>query len=212
MNTGIQDGYNLAWKLAFVLRGQIDPEVLTCYSTERIQNAAHLLKTTDRLFDMMAGTNLFWNFFRQHIFPFLAKEVSGSSFARKKVFPLISQTGIAYPESWLTEKNAIGHVKSGDRMPYFITADGRSVYDLLTAPVFKILCFGEITIEKEYINGLRIPFEMHRLKIVPPAIFGEKSDFYVLLRPDNHISYIGGELYRLKAFLNKVMGLRTVEI
>jgi 2-polyprenyl-6-methoxyphenol hydroxylase-like FAD-dependent oxidoreductase len=34
-NTGIHDGHNLAWKLAFVLRGVAGPELLTTYEMER---------------------------------------------------------------------------------------------------------------------------------------------------------------------------------
>ncbi|MFS8105090.1 FAD-dependent monooxygenase [Lentzea alba] len=34
-NTSIQDSYNLAWKLAFVLRGQAGPELLDSYDAER---------------------------------------------------------------------------------------------------------------------------------------------------------------------------------
>jgi hypothetical protein len=35
MNTGIQDAHNLAWKIAFVLRGLAHPSVLETYSEER---------------------------------------------------------------------------------------------------------------------------------------------------------------------------------
>jgi 2-polyprenyl-6-methoxyphenol hydroxylase-like FAD-dependent oxidoreductase len=35
MNTGIQDAYNLAWKMALVLRGSADPRLLDSYEAER---------------------------------------------------------------------------------------------------------------------------------------------------------------------------------
>lgn len=50
MNTGIQDGYNLTWKLAFVLNGKADETILQTYTTERLENAKHFLQTTDRMF------------------------------------------------------------------------------------------------------------------------------------------------------------------
>jgi hypothetical protein len=34
-NTGVQDAHNLAWKLAMVLQGAADPELLTTYEAER---------------------------------------------------------------------------------------------------------------------------------------------------------------------------------
>jgi 2-polyprenyl-6-methoxyphenol hydroxylase-like FAD-dependent oxidoreductase len=44
MNTGIQDGYNLAWKLALVIRGKAGERLLQTYNEERLENAKHLLR------------------------------------------------------------------------------------------------------------------------------------------------------------------------
>jgi len=41
MNTAIQDGYDIAWKLAWVLRGWCDLELLDTYQSERRPVAAH---------------------------------------------------------------------------------------------------------------------------------------------------------------------------
>ena len=59
MNTGIQDGYNLAWKLAFVLREKTSSELLSTYNEERLPNAEQLTKTTDRFFGMVASPQPF---------------------------------------------------------------------------------------------------------------------------------------------------------
>src|SRR6266704_508259 len=50
MNTGLQDAYNLAWKLALVVKGRADAALLDTYEAERIPVAHRLLRTTDRLF------------------------------------------------------------------------------------------------------------------------------------------------------------------
>jgi 2-polyprenyl-6-methoxyphenol hydroxylase-like FAD-dependent oxidoreductase len=50
MNTGIQDGYNLAWKLACRFKDNADERLLDTYNEERLENAKHLLKTTDLMF------------------------------------------------------------------------------------------------------------------------------------------------------------------
>ncbi|HXE72222.1 MAG TPA: FAD-dependent monooxygenase, partial [Candidatus Nitrosotenuis sp.] len=44
MNTGIQDAFNLAWKLALVLRGQAPVEILDSYNAERSFIAEMVLK------------------------------------------------------------------------------------------------------------------------------------------------------------------------
>jgi 2-polyprenyl-6-methoxyphenol hydroxylase-like FAD-dependent oxidoreductase len=47
MNTGIQDAYNLAWKLALVQAGAARERLLDSYEAERMPVAAQLLATTD---------------------------------------------------------------------------------------------------------------------------------------------------------------------
>jgi 3-(3-hydroxy-phenyl)propionate hydroxylase len=42
-NTGLQDGHNLAWKLAFVLRGWGSPRLLDTYSEERVAAAREIV-------------------------------------------------------------------------------------------------------------------------------------------------------------------------
>ena len=48
MNTGLQDAYNLAWKLALVARGQARPALLDSYEAEREPVARSLLRDTER--------------------------------------------------------------------------------------------------------------------------------------------------------------------
>ncbi|HEX8189138.1 MAG TPA: FAD-dependent monooxygenase, partial [Pyrinomonadaceae bacterium] len=55
MNTGIQDAYNLAWKMALVLKGRAGERLLDTYNEERLENAKNLLRTTDRMFQLAAG-------------------------------------------------------------------------------------------------------------------------------------------------------------
>ncbi|MFG3513226.1 FAD-dependent oxidoreductase [Streptomyces bobili] len=47
-NTSIQDSYNLAWKLALVLRGQADPSLLDTYSAERAPVAERIVRRANR--------------------------------------------------------------------------------------------------------------------------------------------------------------------
>lgn len=47
-NTSIQDSYNLAWKLAAVLRGQADPSLLDTYTAERAPVAEQIVLRANR--------------------------------------------------------------------------------------------------------------------------------------------------------------------
>ncbi|OTB17691.1 hypothetical protein K445DRAFT_73618 [Daldinia sp. EC12] len=44
MNVSLQDGYNIGWKLAAVIRGQAKPELLETYVSERQKTAAELIE------------------------------------------------------------------------------------------------------------------------------------------------------------------------
>ena len=55
MNTGIQDAFNLGWKLGMVSRGQAPESILDTYDSERRPVARHLVNFTDRGFSFIAG-------------------------------------------------------------------------------------------------------------------------------------------------------------
>ena len=208
MNTGIQDAYNLAWKIAYTIRDEVNSTVLESYNSERMENARHLLKTTDRLFDLFAGTTGTWNFIRLKLFPVFAGFMNKSKRLQKRIFPLLSQTAISYSKSKLTIKSSLGRVKAGVRMPYFILPDGKQIFEYLTAPSFKILFFGKKEMNKSRELDMT---DMTKLKIVslsfteiPRSLFGSHSNFYILLRPDNHISYIGKEIEVCRKFIETI--------
>jgi hypothetical protein len=49
MNTGMQDAFNLAWKLAMVVRGSATEQLLDSYSIERSEVGDEVLKNAGRL-------------------------------------------------------------------------------------------------------------------------------------------------------------------
>jgi len=205
MNTGIQDSYNLAWKIAFQINGSISPDMLRSYSIERGENAKHLLKTTDRMFDIMSGKNSFWNFMRLHFFVRIIGLVTRSAAVKKRLFPLISQTGISYHNSPMIIDSSIGKVRAGVRMPHFVFADGTPILEYLREPAFKILFFGSDTKnDSSWINDLKLKIVAKAFKEVPGALFGDHENFYILLRPDNHIAYMGKNISVCRDFLLKL--------
>lgn len=48
MNTGLQDAYNLAWKLALVVKGKAKPALLESYQAERHPVVSEIVQQTDR--------------------------------------------------------------------------------------------------------------------------------------------------------------------
>ena len=197
MNTGIQDAYNLAWKLAFVIHKKADKKLLETYNEERKENAKNLLKTTDRMFEVLAGTSILSNFFRMYIMPFILNRVTKYSFLSRRIFPLLSQIGIKYPNSSLTIKSSVGKTSAGDRMPYF-QVNGESIFDKLKDPVYKMLYFVNKNNNRlQEVNHTNI--ELIKLSFEEiPSIFTGQSDFYIVVRPDNYISYTGKDLEKIR--------------
>ena len=215
MNTGIQDGYNLAWKMALVLRGEADPKILSTYNEERVEVAKRLLETTDRMFDLLVNPDWLLAFIRMHIFPRVANFVIGLDSVNQFIFPLISQTGINYRDRSLSmEGEDDFEVKAGDRMPYFLV-DGKSIYDRLHAPKFHLLTFtnepnGHETTRNEIQSEFKdlVDYEVSPLSPQVSELFGTEEPFNVLLRPDNYIGFVAPEisLSQLRTYMNRYIG------
>ena len=218
MNTGIQDGYNLAWKVALVLEDKAHEKLLETYNEERLENARNLTRSTDRMFQFLASSEWFLAFLRTNVLPSMAKYILSLDSARNFVFTLISQIGINYRHGSLSQHAGDENftVKAGDRMPYFLI-DGQSVYDRLQAPKFHLLVFSaEKNDYQSLAAGLESQYaelvDFHELPLDPQVAkaFGTDLSFSVLLRPDNYIGYLSTEvsLNALSLYLQNFPGCR----
>src|ERR1700730_10290213 len=117
MNTGIGDAVNLAWKLAAVLQGRADAALLDSYEPERIAFARRLVATTDRAFTGVTSAGAIARLVRLHIVPILFPVITKLSSLRRLMFRTISQTGVNYRGSSVSEGRA-GTVHGGDRLPW----------------------------------------------------------------------------------------------
>ncbi len=204
MNTGIQDGYNLAWKLALVLKGNADAKLLETYNEERLENARNLTRSTDRMFQFLAGSEWFLAFLRTNVLPSIAKYLLSLDTVKNVIFPLVSQIGINYRHSSLSQHSGDENfqVKAGDRMPYFLV-DGKSVYDKLHEPKFHLLNIiddldaqkDDRSLKKELESqyGELVDFNIIPLDHKVADVFGTDQAFSVLLRPDNYIGALSKE-------------------
>lgn len=207
MNTGIQDGYNLAWKLALVLGGRSNAGLLETYNEERLPNAKELTRTTDRFFDLAASPGRLLSFARMYIFPYIANIAFRLNAVKKFVFPRVSQIAINYRTSSLSRNEGSFRIKAGMRMPYFIV-DGQSVYDRMRDPTFHLVAFGADKFGPasadldELLDVINLP-----LTTEVAEIFGTDKPFLLVVRPDNYIGLISGDvsLENMKSYLKLVI-------
>jgi len=203
MNTGLQDAYNLAWKLALVISGKADAALLDTYEAERIPVAHRLLRTTDRAFTLVVSDSWVAGMFRTRIVARIAAFAMTIEWVRKLAFRTISQIGIAYRESPLSRTLGglpEGAPRAGDRFPWLqlrLRANGavEDLFQKLDDTRYKLLVFGQ-PVPPEGATGLlsvhAIPDDAHNAKELARAQIPAVS-FY-LLRPDGHVGLAGTRL------------------
>ena len=207
MNTGLQDAYNLAWKLALVVQGRADPTLLDTYEQERIPVAKRLLETTDRAFQLIVADGFLGALLRTKVIARVAATAMRFERVRTLAFRTISQIGISYPKSALSQASPRlpkGAPAAGERFPWvqLRLKSGGGVEDLFQALddiPFNLLVFGRapdaMGIPVEFRDLLQVHVipsdpendaEMTRVGIPPSSLY--------LLRPDGHIALCGSDL------------------
>ncbi|HEX5404680.1 MAG TPA: FAD-dependent monooxygenase [Pseudonocardiaceae bacterium] len=102
MNSGIQDADNLAWKLAFVIAGYADEELLESYHLERYAAAAENLRVTEATIQFMVPPNRIRRWTRalllglSHSLGFARKHVNSGRMAEPYVYtdsPIVQPAG-----------------------------------------------------------------------------------------------------------------------
>ena len=117
MNTGIQDAYNLAWKLALVVQERAPDSFLDSYHEERYPVGRRLLQTTDRMFNIAATQNPVLITLRNILLPLVLPRVMSRRSLRARAFRFVSQLGIKYPDSPIVGEELSGADQAFRRGP-----------------------------------------------------------------------------------------------
>jgi 2-polyprenyl-6-methoxyphenol hydroxylase-like FAD-dependent oxidoreductase len=187
LNTGMQDAYNLGWKLAQVIAGA-PADLLDSYEAERLPIAARVLGKSSELYG----------------------ELSKNRLAGLKRGDEERQLSLSYNAGPLAPADAPATrtLRVGDRAPDApCTAPGTSrLFDLFKGPHFTVLAFGpDATGALPELAWPSAGAELHRYAVDPEQridgerladptgrlkdIYGIDGDALVLVRPDG---YIGG--------------------
>jgi 2-polyprenyl-6-methoxyphenol hydroxylase-like FAD-dependent oxidoreductase len=205
MNTGLQDAYNLAWKLALVVSGGAGAALLDSYEDERIPVAGHLLATTDRAFSLVVSDGRLAGVFRTRVLAKLMALAMRVERIQRMAFRTISQTGIRYRRSPLSQTQPglpDDAPRSGDRFPWLrlkLSADGpiEDFFEKLDDTRFTLVVIGQPAP-----GGVPAAGHLLRTQIVPSDPSNDREltraripspSFYVL-RPDGHVGLSGMRL------------------
>jgi hypothetical protein len=197
MNTGIQDAYNLGWKLGQVLAGARE-SLLDTYEEERLPVAASILGITTKLHrQVLSGTSS-----EQHRGPEtlqLGINYRGSSLARE-------------------ENNSSAKVHAGDRAPDAPCSNSlgtsTSLFDVFRGTHFTLLAFGACHLATAAEMNQRCGSAVHAYSVLradaatgnatsSESLFDTEGHAYqaydakdgllVLARPDGYVGFIAND-------------------
>lgn len=153
MNTGLQDAANLAWKLACVLKGGADPQLLETYHLERWPVGQKILSFTDRLFGMITTPKGWLAGMRNRLLPRFAGTLSRTDAVRSKAFHFLSQLGIRYrvPVFLHDDGPYPGGLNAGERAPNAAISRYQDVFRLVEGYSWHVLA-----LSRRPLNGLEI--------------------------------------------------------
>jgi 2-polyprenyl-6-methoxyphenol hydroxylase-like FAD-dependent oxidoreductase len=195
LNTGVQDGYNLGWKLAAVLDG-VPEELVDSYEAERLPVAARVLGISAAL---------------------LQKHLSGADDAFERGEET-RQLDISYRLGPLTLDDGPSCVlAAGDRAPDApcLDREGRPVrlFDCYAGPHWTLLRFGVTApiLDCAGVAAYCIGDDLIDVDSHIRTAYGVKDGVAVFIRPDGYVGAITSEQAELAGYADRVMpvGSRT---
>ena len=203
MNTGLQDAYNLGWKLALVLSGRADDALLDSYEAERMPVAHRLLATTDQAFRVVVSDSWLAGLLRTRVLPKVAAFAMKSQRVRKAAYQTVSQLGIQYRNSPLSRTLAASSgdaPQAGDRFPWLRVSLRPNwpvvdIFDELDDTRFNLIVIGQAAPAAESLgcgDMLRvhsIPADETNARALAAVSIAAPS--YYLVRPDGYIGLAG---------------------
>jgi 2-polyprenyl-6-methoxyphenol hydroxylase-like FAD-dependent oxidoreductase len=195
MNTGIQDAFNLAWKLAMVIADHAGERLLDSYHAERHPIAADILRFTDLTFRTGLGSNVLVRKLR----PMLLPLVFGSSWVTSKMTRTMAQLEINVRRSPIVEDHRIFPTgpHAGDRAPdasFMLDGKSTQVFEQLRGTTHVVFTH---CVDFDTIMTLRNQLPSALVRVIAADEGDELEDRYHLgsgpalwvVRPDGHIAY-----------------------
>ena len=212
MNTGLQDAHNLAWKMAWVLKGVAKKNLLDTYEEERLPFAQALLNSTDQGFTFLAGSS-FWirNMRKYLLLPSMSVLLKFAPFCRF-AFKKISQIDYHYRTYSLSQSTTRQSLafKAGDRIPYVRP----NYYTKFSEPSFYLIALSKQSgsnKEEKMASELPVPVKVVGEEIDDAWIkLGVQDKLYILVRPDQYIATVADNLPAIEHYLaTQVAGSTT---
>lgn len=181
MNTGMQDAFNLAWKLALVAQNKVSAQgaqtLLESFHAERHPVAAGVLRGSGMLTRMGSATNPVLQSLRNSVIHLLL----GMDFIQNAVAENATELALAYPHSPLNSPHHFGDLpKPGERAPI---RPGEVPVSSGAVPRFALYADADGNAQQ------LIDCYPQLIEPTPRPRFAE--DCLALVRPDGYVGYVG---------------------
>jgi 2-polyprenyl-6-methoxyphenol hydroxylase-like FAD-dependent oxidoreductase len=173
MNTGMQDAFNLAWKLALVIKGSANVSLLDSYSPERTAVGERVLRNAGRLTEAATLRNPVLQGIRNTV----ARFATSFPFVQHKIANQLTEMDIGYPESPLSVRDgdAGPGPKAGERWPERLPTGAGGMKFVATGPA-------DVT------STLAAKFPQ---LVVAANAAGTQGSGLRLIRPDGYVGFAG---------------------
>lgn len=190
MNLGIQDMINLSWKLAMVLDGRAEPELLDTYDSERLPVIRRLIRFTETGTRIFNSTNPIVHAIRVRMAPHML----GRDRVQNAAASMFGQLSAGYrSDAFAQNAGGVGELRPGDRVP---DVDGR--YDALDLSALTLFvgtgADAVLDVGRRWHGVVSVRYDV----AVGPGT-------WLLVRPDGYLAAAGGasDGGRLDGWLNR---------
>jgi 2-polyprenyl-6-methoxyphenol hydroxylase-like FAD-dependent oxidoreductase len=174
MNTGMQDAFNLAWKLALAINGTCGEALLDTYSPERSGVGDEVLKNTERL----TAIGTLHNPIAEELRNIVGRVAFGLAPVQHAFADQMSQVAVGYPESPMNGRgHGSFHPAPGHRMA---PINGRPPFGAGAEPRFTLLASSSPAVTDLLAS---YPKLLNGVLVTPPA-----ADGVWLIRPDGYVA------------------------
>lgn len=207
MNTGMQDAFNLSWKLALVLKGVLPVSALNSYQAERHPVGEYLLKKSDKMFQLVTSEKPIKKWMRRLFFLVMWRILTVYPSAADGLIQFISQLKIRYKKGWVFDVSLFHRPTAGERAPWCefpILGGGKcDLYTLMNPLYHHLFVFSKRLTQAQYDLIRSFHHEQIQVSVItkdaypgliqaqsnqPFHSYNVKEDALIFVRPDGYIA------------------------
>lgn len=197
INNGMQDAYNIGWKLANICLGKQEEALLNSYQEERKSINDARFKKTNWLYKLFKGTS---------VLPYNTRKYSIKKILEKSDWYDVDSN---YQKSNLSVHHSRGRkIKAGDRLPFINVYDEKKqedtdLYQWCKRPGFVLLVLGNLSNNSlfilaqwmkqkytRYMHLFYLPYSTKNQPVFDAFEVNQDQNKMILVRPDMYIAYM----------------------